>query len=203
MKTRKRFLVAVLIVIVLLHLTPVTASAGDKSFSTLVKRIQSSYKGKRQGFFGMVTFGRFLVKMIRPAGVKNFKVVVLKELNFSENASDAEFGRSVRSAVDPRWRQLFHYTSRPEHQWSHTYIQESGKHVKILVAMIQKREAYVVQFKFDPDKLAKFIDDPKILGISLKGDGNNKNSVDLDKDADDDAKKSDDPEKKDNPTRNE
>jgi hypothetical protein len=150
----------------------------------------------------MVTFGRFLVKMIRPAGVKNFKVVMLKELDFSPDASDVEFGRAVRAKVDQRWRPLFQYISHPNRQWSHAYVQESGKHVKVLVAVIQKREAYVVQFKFEPDKLARFIADPKILGISLKGDGNNNNSVDPAADPDAAGNKSDDAEKKDPPPTN-
>jgi hypothetical protein len=40
--------------------------------------------------------------------------------------------------------------------------------MKFLVVALQKEASFIAQVKFSPEKLAKFMDDPKILGISLR-----------------------------------
>jgi hypothetical protein len=47
------------------------------------------------------------------------------------------------------------------------YMREAGKSVKIAVVTIDKQQAAVIRATFNPEKLADFINDPKIFGISL------------------------------------
>jgi hypothetical protein len=172
MTIRKSLLTRFLIVTALVSLAPSIASANDRSFSSVVKHLKSNYRAKGKSTFGFVNLARFAVKLVRPAGVKNFKVAMLSDLRYEDHPGPGttQFHSYIRSTVNPLWRPLFQYNSRLRGQWNYVYITEEGKDVKILAVALQQREAFVVQFKFSPDKLAKFIDDPKIMGISLKGD---------------------------------
>ena len=87
MTTSKRLFTRFSITVLLVSLAPTIALAGDESFSSVVKHIKSNYHAKQQGFFGAMMLARFAVKFIKPAGVKNFKVVLLKDLDYSEAPS--------------------------------------------------------------------------------------------------------------------
>jgi hypothetical protein len=172
--TIKRFPLLLLLAIIVMGFSRQPALADDNSFSSVVKHIESEYNGKRQGTFGGVTFGRFLVKMIKPAGVKNFKVVIFKTVDFPDGSSrrGMNFHSSVRSRINREWTPLVQYSSPAERQWTYVYAHFLTKDVKVLVVTLQKEQAFVVQTKFSPEKLIEFMNNPKIMGISLKGNSN-------------------------------
>ena len=87
MHTSKRLLTRLSLIVMLVTLAPVASFAGDESFSQVVKHIKSSYRAKQQGFFGAMMLARFAVKLVKPAGVKNFKVVLLRDLDYAEALS--------------------------------------------------------------------------------------------------------------------
>jgi hypothetical protein len=170
MKVSKKFFGAILVSVLLLSFSAEQAQAGDRSFSSLVKHIQNNYEGKRQGTGGLISFARFMVKVIKPAGVKNFKVVLFRSVDYSRlsTAEDAEFSDFVRRSVSSEWRPLVQYGSRKNKQWTYVYCTEESDDVKFLVVNLQQKNAFVAQFKFSPEKLTAFMNDPKIMGISLK-----------------------------------
>ena len=175
MTTSKRYLTQLLIVAVLISVAPGAASAGtagDESFSSVVKHIKSNYRGKQQGFAGFVSFARFLVKVIRPAGVKNFKVTMLTDLDYSRAArpETPEFHTAIQDRIHAMWSPLVQFSSPREKQWTYIYVTQEKKDVKILAVAVQEKQAVVFQMKFSPEKLGAFISDPKIVGISFKDD---------------------------------
>ena len=172
--TIKRFPLLLLLAIIVAGFWHQSAFADDKSFSSVVKHIESHYNGKRQGTYGGVTFGRFLVKMIKPAGVQNFKVVIFKTIEFPDGSSrrGMNFHAAVRSRINKEWTPLVQYSSPSERQWTYVYAHFLTKDVKVLVVTLQKEQAFVVQTKFSPEKLIEFMNNPKIMGISLKGNSN-------------------------------
>ena len=175
MTTSKGFLAGLLTAAVLITVAPVFASAGsggDESFSSVVKHIKSNYHGKQQGFAGFVNLGRFVVKVIRPAGVKNFKVTMLTDLDYSRAArpETPEFHTSLQDRIHAMWSPLVQFSSPREKQWTYIFVTQEKKDVKILAVAVQQQQAVVFQMKFSPEKLSAFISDPKIMGISFKDD---------------------------------
>ncbi|MGH9939352.1 MAG: VWA domain-containing protein, partial [Blastocatellia bacterium] len=59
------------------------------------------------------------------------------------------------------------------------YVKSSGKDVEFALAVLENREAVVIQVKFNPDAAARFLENPKIMGISLGKSirGNNPGAV--------------------------
>ncbi|MEK6410204.1 MAG: hypothetical protein AABN34_25035 [Acidobacteriota bacterium] len=191
MTTSKRFLTRFSITIMLVSLVPAIALAGDESFNSVVKHIKRNYHAKQQGFFGAMMLARFAVKVIKPAGVKSFKVVLLRDLDYSEapGPQGGEFHSFINSKIDPRWAPLVKYSSPRERQWSYVYVMREKEDVKLLVVTLQQREAVVLQTKFSPEKLVEFMNNPQIMGISLNSDNRSKGNAigTADADEDDDA----------------
>ena len=180
MTTQKRFLTRLFVVVALVSLAPVVALGGDESFNSIVKHIKSNYNAKQQGFFGAMMLARFAVKIIKPAGVKNFKMTLLRDLDYSHAPApeDGHFHSFIRSKIDPQWVPLVEYSSPRERQWSYVYVTRENEDVKILVVTLQQHDAVVLQTKFSPEKLAEFMNNPQIMGISLNSDKTSKdNSV--------------------------
>lgn len=190
MNTTKRLITRLSITVTLLTLAPAAALAGDESFSSVVKHIKSNYHGKQQGFFGAMMVARFAVKMIKPAGVKNFKLVYLKDLDYSEAPSPTtgQFHSFIQSKIDPRWTPLVQYSSPREKQWTYVYITRENDDVKVLVVTLQKQDAVVLQTKFSPAKLVEFMNNPQIMGISLNDNRRDNQAKTSDPDEDQDAK---------------
>jgi hypothetical protein len=180
MTTSKRLLTQLSITVVLLTLAPAASLAGDESFSSVVKHIKSNYHARQQGFFGAMMLARFAVKFIKPAGVKNFKVVLLKDLDYSEAPSpgNGQFHSFIQSKIDPMWTPLVQYSSPREKQWSYVYITRDKEDVKLLVVTLQQKDAVVLQTKFSPERLIEFMNNPQIMGITLNSDNKSRdNSV--------------------------
>jgi hypothetical protein len=178
MTTTKRLLTRLLITVALVALAPTIALAGDESFSSVVKHIKTNYHAKQQGFFGAMMLARLAVKIIKPAGVKNFKVVLLKDLDYSgaPGLQGGQFHSSIRGKIDPQWTPLVQYSSPREKQWSYVYVSREKEDVKLLVVTLQQKDAVVLQTKFSPDKLVEFMNNPQIMGISLNGDNKGKDN---------------------------
>ena len=195
MTTSKRFLTRLSITVLLVSLAPTMALAGDESFSSVVKHIKSNYHAKQQGFFGAMMLARLAVKIIKPAGVKNFKVALLRDLDYSEapGPQGGEFHSFIRSKIDPAWTALVQYSSPREKQWTYVYVSREKEDVKILVVTLQAKDAVVLQTKFSPDKLVEFMNNPQIMGITINRDSrartNSAKADDADSDEDASADK--------------
>ncbi len=189
MTTSKKLLTRLSITVMLLTLAPAASLAGDESFSSVVKHIKSNYHAKQQGFLGAMMLARFAVKIIKPAGVKNFKVVILRDLDYSEAPSprNGQFHAFIQSKIDPMWTPLVQYSSPREKQWTYVYVTREKEDVKLLVVTLQQKDAVVLQTKFSPAKLVEFMNNPQIVGISLNSDNRSKDRVARTSDSDDEV----------------
>jgi hypothetical protein len=170
------------VALVLLALSGATAFADnkenkdDKTYSSVIKYMKSNYKAKGQSALGFITLARFVIKVIKPAGVKNFKLSMLRDLQFTTARVDDDLGTFIRTNVHPSWEPMTQVVSRKENQYVYVYFQQEKEDAKFLIVAVQQKDAFVIQFKFSPDKLAKFLENPEILGISLTGDEEKKSN---------------------------
>src|SRR5215510_2476849 len=162
---RKTFLFA--ITIALLVSPSFLALAKGKGFKDVVKHIETNYGAKkvRIPFLGLANFA---VKLVRPAGVKGFKLAVFEDQNFSAREGAASFDAVMREAYNKDWQPMVQVSSK-RNGASHTfiYVKSSGKDVQFALAVLEDREAVVLEVKFNPDAAARFLENPKIMGISL------------------------------------
>jgi uncharacterized protein (UPF0128 family) len=73
---------------------------------------------------------------------------------------------AMRISFSADWSPILRVRSRNGEQ-VYMYMREAGKSVKLAVVTIDKEQAAVIRATFSPDKLAEFINNPKIFGISL------------------------------------
>jgi len=143
------------------------ALAKGKGFKDVVKHIETNY-GAKKVRIPLLGLANFAVKLIRPAGVKGFKLAVFEDQNFSAREGAASFDAVMREAYNKDWRPMVQINSK-RNGASHTfiYVKSSGKDVQFALAVLEDREAVVVEVKFNPDAAARFLENPKIMGVSL------------------------------------
>ncbi len=143
------------------------ATAKGNEYDAVCDHIEDKYQAKKVKI-PFMWLARFAVGIVRPAGVKSFKVTIYRNLQFSPKSLNDEMKLVMRDAFSKEWSPILRVRSDEGGQ-VYMNIRQSGKNVKILLVTINNDEAVVVRAKFNPDKLAKFIENPKIFGISLDG----------------------------------
>lgn len=138
-----------------------------KGFGDVVKHIEKNY-GAKKTKIPMLGLAKFAVWMIRPAGVKSFKVAVFEDQDFASRPEAVSFDQVMRRSYNKDWSPLVQINSRREgNSRTFIYVKKTKKDVEFAVAMLEEREAFLVQVKFNPDATARFLENPKIMGISL------------------------------------
>lgn len=165
---RKRVFGQLVVLALVCALAQTTALASGDDFKMIVKTIESRYKAKRKSipFLGLANF---MVKIVKPAGVKDFKLAIFEDQDFSPGPQDFEFESDVRRSLSKKWQPTVRSTSLLQGLRTYIYSQPAGKDFKLLSVTIERRQAIVVEAKVDPQTLAKFLEKPEIMGISLGG----------------------------------
>ena len=144
------------------------ATAKPTEYDLVIRHLKEKYKAKKMGV-PFMSLARLVVNVVRPAGVKSFKLTLFNGLEFSRETLDSEMQAALRETFSPEWTPILRVRSR-EGQQVYMYMRESGKDVKINLITIDKQEAAVIRATFNPDKLVEFMNNPKIFGISLGDD---------------------------------
>jgi len=79
---------------------------------------------------------------------------------------DTELASALDRTFTEEWSPVFRVRSR-EGQQAYMYMREAGKSVRLTLVTIDKQKAAIIRATFSPEKLAEFMNDPKIFGISL------------------------------------
>jgi hypothetical protein len=144
---------------------PVAHAKKGGEYKSIVKHLKTKYQAKKVRI-PFMWLARFAVSVARPAGVKSFSVTLFQDLKFSRETLDAEMQTVLRDSFGAEWNPILRVRSRTGEQ-VYMYMREAGETVKIAVVTIDKQQAAVIRATFKPDKLAEFINNPKIFGVSL------------------------------------
>ncbi len=142
-----------------------TANAKGDEYKAVVKHLKTKYQAKKVKI-PFIWLARFAVSVVRPAGMKSFSVTIFEDLKFSRETLDEEMQTAMRNSFSADWSPILRIRSRNGEQ-VYMYMREAGKSVKLAVVTIDKEQAAVIRATLNPDKLAEFINNPKIFGISL------------------------------------
>jgi hypothetical protein len=161
---RIRFLTRALLLPSLFYMLPSNALAKGGDFDAVVRNVKVTCGGKRVRipFLGLAGFA---TKLVRPAGVKGFKLAVFEDLERSGGA--AQLAPAVSQALGPEWRPLVRVRSRREGAQTLVYVSDAGENLKLMIVTIDGEQATVIRAKVNPEALAKFARDPKLLGVPL------------------------------------
>jgi hypothetical protein len=151
------------------HATAQKSGGGGGGFDALVKHLKTRYQARKRGIplFGLA---KFAVRIVKPAGVKSINLSFFEDLKNTGELPDNELSGLMRNALSQEWQPLVSVRQRNGNQ-VYIYAAEDGKDVKLAVLAINQSEAVLARVKIDPDALRKFLDNPKIMGISLGDNG--------------------------------
>ena len=143
--------------------SPVTARADD--FDSVVKNVRAACGGKkvRIPFLGLAGFA---TRLVRPAGVKSFKLAVFEDVTRPGDVSG--LGAAIGQSLGPEWRPLVRVRAGRGAEQTHVYVRDAGDDLKLMIVTLGGEQATVIRAKVNPEALARFARDPKILGVSLR-----------------------------------
>jgi hypothetical protein len=158
-----RYAVPAALLLALVLFAPATARADD--FDAVVKNVRAACGGKkvRIPFLGLAGFA---TKIVRPAGVKSFKLAVFEDLTRAGDVSG--LGAAIGRSLGPGWRPLVRVRAGRGAAQTHVYVREDGNNLKLMIVTLDGEQATVIRAKVNPEALARFARDPKILGVSLQ-----------------------------------
>lgn len=162
---KKKITAALTFLFLILAFNVPTANAKGGEYKKIVSHLKSNYKAKKVKI-PLMFLARFAVSLVRPAGVKSFSITLFEDLKFSRETLDKEMQSAMRNSFGADWSPIFHVRSR-DGQQAYMYMREAGRSVKITLVTIDKEQAAVIRATFSPEKLAEFINNPKVFGISL------------------------------------
>jgi len=160
----RRFLVRAAVLLTALLLTAATASAKGDDFKMLVQHVESHYHAKRLRI-PLLGVANFAVKIVRPKGVKGFKLAVFEDQDFSPRPGDRGPETAMRSVLPLEWQPLVRVRSRGGER-TYIYAREDGKDIKLLVVTLGPRSAVVIEAKLNPKSLMNDLDQPRQMGKS-------------------------------------
>lgn len=163
---RKNILITVgFLLLVIAFSAPAAHAKKPGEYKAIVSHLKTKYKAKKVKI-PFVWLARFAVSVARPAGVKSFSLTIFEDLKFSRETLDAEMQTAMKNSFGADWSPILRVRSRTGEQ-VYMYMREAGKSVKLAVVTIDKQQAAVIRATFSPEKLAEFINNPKIFGVSL------------------------------------
>jgi hypothetical protein len=164
---RQRLFIHALVLLVMLTAVCEHAAAQNRGngFDAIAKHLKTRYQAKKKGI-PLLGLAKFAVRIIKPAGVKSISLSLFENLKNTGELADRELDGLMRNALSEEWQPLASVRQRNGDQ-VYIYAAEDGQDVKLAVLAINQTDAVLARVKVDPNALRNFLDNPKILGLSL------------------------------------
>jgi hypothetical protein len=168
MRRPQRFFLNALVLLVILSVaysTAVAQKSSEGGFDAIAKHLKTRYQARKKSipFMGLA---KFAIRIVKPAGVKSINVSLFEDLKNTGELPDSELSIMMRNSLSAEWQPLVSVRQRNGDQ-VYVYATGAGKDIKLAVLSINQTDAVLARVKIDPNALRKFLDNPKILGISL------------------------------------
>ncbi len=146
-------------ILIVLSALAIPVSADD--FDSLAKGVESHY-GSRRIFPHLIGFALFFAKPATwGSGVGGLKVAVFESENRSFNPSISELDKVVRESIGRQWQPFVRVDSRIKDEATVVYTSFAGKHLRMLLATVERGDISVVHMKIKGKALARWMDDPE------------------------------------------
>ncbi len=165
MLNKRKISAALAFLLLFLSFTVLTANAKSNEYDAVCDHLENKFQAKKVKI-PFMWLARMAVGIVRPAGVKSFKITTYTGLRFSRENLDNDMRAVMRESFTEDWSPILRVRSKTGDQ-VYMNMRESGDNIKILLVTINQTEATVIRAKFNPEKLADFINNPEIFGISL------------------------------------
>lgn len=156
------------------------ARGGEPEYAAAVKLVETYYRVKHRGipWYARATVGAAKVvssDVRRAARYANARVAVFEDQDFAARGAGGEFLSLLRERLRPgRWSNLLAVRGTEEGQ-VYTFIKPDGDKFKVLIAVIEQRDAVVLQADLNVEEFAKLIADPEAESRGLTRDATTSN----------------------------
>ncbi|MEO8041796.1 MAG: hypothetical protein ABI646_04205 [Acidobacteriota bacterium] len=165
MPRRKMLMACLLVLFVFTFITPAATAAKPSEYKSIVRHLKTKYRAKKVKI-PFMWLARFAVNVVRPAGVKSFSVTLFEDLKFSGETVGKEMQSVLKNSFTAEWSPILRARTAKGQQ-AYMYMREDGKNIRVALVTIDKENAAVIRATFSPERLADFMNDPKVFGISL------------------------------------
>ncbi|MEP6924021.1 MAG: hypothetical protein ABI954_06130 [Pyrinomonadaceae bacterium] len=165
LRLQKILIVLIFSITVFTFAAPVANAAKGSAYKAIVNHLKTKYQAKKVKI-PMLWLARFAVGVVHPAGVKSFSITKFENLQCAPATLDAEMQSVLRNSLSEDWSPILRVRSR-DGQQVYLYMRDTGTNVKITLVTIDKNQAAIIRATFNPDKLANFVNNPQMFGISL------------------------------------
>jgi uncharacterized membrane protein YcgQ (UPF0703/DUF1980 family) len=165
MLNKRKISAALAFLLLFLSFTALTVNAKVNEYDAVCDHLENKFQAKKVKI-PFMWLARMAVGVVRPAGVKSFKITTYTDLQFSRETLDNDMRVVMRDSFSEDWSPILRVRSKTGEQ-VYMNMRESGDNIKILIVTINEKQATVIRAKFNPEKLADFINNPEIFGISL------------------------------------
>ena len=156
-----------------------TEARGVPGYDAAVKLVETYYKAKSRGIPWAARAAVGVAKVVssdvrRAARYANIKVAVFEDQDFAAAGAAGEFNALLKQRLAPHWSQLVAVRGTEDGQ-VYTFVRRDGDHFKVLTAVIEPRDAVVVQADLNIEEFAKLISNPEDESRALTRDATTAN----------------------------